>query len=150
GVVAAVGRTGRAHPLLGTASNAISVGISTGRADRPLIVAPAPSPSVATAWVSGAAALLLEVAAGLDDAADASRIETTRAVLLAGARKREPEFESESGRTRTSSEPLSPRYGAGELNIDRSHFILEAGRHPANDRTTVPLAGWDVATADPD
>lgn len=150
GVVAVVGRTDRRHPLMGTAYNAISVGLATGSADRPMIVAPAPSASLATAWVTAAAALLLETADNLPDTSarnDAARSETIRAVLLAGASK--AMLQGKYRWTRSASEPLSTRYGAGQLNIDDSHRILEAGPHAALDAALVPPTGWDLAEVTP-
>lgn len=149
-VVAVVGRTGDAKPLLGRARNTISVGTSHAGAERPLIVAPASSTSLATAWVAACAALLLETADQTPSSREAElarRVETIRAVLLAGATKHESEFEEPW--QRTADEPLSPRYGAGELNIDRSHAILAAGRQAARDSELVPLVGWDFTLVRP-
>ena len=149
-VLAAVGRTDDAKPLLGRAYNAISVGTSQAGGEKPHIVVPAPSTSLATAWVAACAALLIETAEQTPsprEAELASRNETIRAVLLAGATKHEREFSSPW--QRTSTEPLDPRYGVGELNIDRSHAILSAGRQEARDDQLVSLVGWDFCLARP-
>lgn len=106
--------------------------------------------STATAWVSGAAALLVETAnAGGNP--NARNPETIKATLLAGATK--DEFDLVGGTTgtlddwsRTSTQPLDLRYGAGELNIDNSHRIITAGEFEASDSSDVGTSGWDFDT----
>ena len=72
---------------------------------------------------------------------DATRSETMRAVLLAGATKQEfPAWD------RTTTRPLDEVYGAGELNVYNSYKILEAGQFAGS--TTLPSSpvgekGWD-------
>lgn len=155
-VLAAVGITHETNqPLLGRAMNALAVGRSLGGALRPDLVAPATSPSVATAWVSAAAAILIEATQQWKDSpetlAAAQRIEVLRAVLLAGATKLESEFSGgERVWRRTATEPLSPLFGAGELQIDHSHRILTADRATPGATTVVPATGWDFSQLRPD
>jgi len=154
-VLAAVGITHAPdQPLLGRAMNVLSVGRSLGGALRPDIVAPAPSPSVATAWVSAAAALLIEATQQWKDSpetlAAAQRIEVLRAAILAGATKLEDEFSGgERVWRRTATEPLSPLFGAGELQIDHSHRILTSGPATPGATTVVPATGWDLHQLSP-
>ena len=166
-------------PLLASAYNAITVGVSSGLSaagpttfnasdwdtgeplgprHKPDIVAPYASTSQATAAVSGAAALLIDAADQFfhgDDLDAATHSQTVKALLLAGATK--DEFDDWQ---RTPEHPLAPRFGAGELNIDNSHRVLTAGRFDPTQfdqqnsaestLTRAPLAGWDYNTAAPD
>lgn len=142
--------------------NGITVGLSSGASSKgptlinpgrskPDIVAPASINSLATPWVSGAAAILLQ-AAGSN--ANASQATTVKAVLLAGATKNEFDLNGSTATTfddwsHTSTQPLDQRYGAGELNIDNSHRILTSGEQAASDTVGVGLTGWDYGTASP-
>ena len=108
---------------------------------KPEIVAPSTYTSTSTPMVSSAAALLHEAGAG----SDAVQSETLKALLLAGATK--DEFSSWS---RSPSQPLDLRFGAGELNIYHSYFMLQSGE--TNGTTGVPSAamgesGWDYEPA---
>jgi len=78
----------------------------------------------------------------------ASRWQTIKAVLMAGATKSEFDLTGSTGTTfddwsRTTTQPLDRRYGAGELNIDNSERILSAGEQEASITTDVDLTGWD-------
>lgn len=104
---------------------------------RPDIVAPHQYTSFSTPMVASAATMLHQKAIGTD----ATRSETMRAVLLAGATKQEfPAWD------RTTTRPLDEVYGAGELNVYNSYKILEAGQFAGS--TTLPSSpvgekGWD-------
>lgn len=112
----------------------------TGRI-KPEIVAPLTLTSYATGLVSGAAALLFDAGAGMASSASITPL-VVKSVLLAGATKEEI-----SGWNRSESQPLDDRHGAGELNLNLSHLILEAGPHPKRLTTeTVPASGWAVDT----
>ena len=146
--------------LLGNSYNSIVVGLSdstsptvgtslegVGRS-KPDLVSPGawppfastPTPSRATARVSATATLLTQTA--LDTAQDdALRPETIKALLMAGATKDEA-----PGWAHTDTQPLDLRWGAGEVNIDHSHRILEAGQSEASISTAVPSVGWDLDT----
>lgn len=107
---------------------------------RPHIVAPAGTASSATPMVSSAAAILHQHAVGTD----ATRSETMRSVLMAGATK--DEFPSWD---RTTTRPLDDRFGAGELNIYNSYMILEGGQFAASATAptfSVGLSGWDYVS----
>ncbi|MBX7072168.1 MAG: hypothetical protein K1X71_03390 [Pirellulales bacterium] len=145
--------------VLGNAYNAIAVGRSDGQSSlgpstidvagrtKPDIVAPAVNTSVATSWVSGAAALLLDSANGNSFARES---ETIKAVLLAGAEKSPFDLDGATASladdwSHTTTQPLDLRYGAGQLNVDESHQILTAGQQPANGAAEVGGVGWDFA-----
>jgi hypothetical protein len=153
---------------LGNAYNVIAVGnsafasSSTGGSTldtlgrtKPDIVAPGKTVggtstvSRATARVSAAAALLVDAA---DGNADALRPEMIKALLLAGATKTEFDLNNNTPTgtdnwTRTATQPLDLRYGAGELNIDNSHQILTAGQFSPTSTGLVGSTGWDFSPA---
>ncbi len=124
-----VGRTGGNH---GSGLTTIN---GAGRV-KPDIVAPTNSSSLATPTVASAAAILYEAGQGTA----ATRSETMRAILMAGATKAEfPDWD------RTTTRPLDEVFGAGELNIYNSYQILQGG--PAAPQITDPtfavgLSGW--------
>jgi hypothetical protein len=170
-LVAVVGVAGGGTPiptLLGNGYNTIAVGLtpttpgvvasSTGPStgdgvgrSKPDIVSPADTAgtSYSTAVVSAASALLVQTAAGKADPGQrdrAGRVETIKAALLSGATK--AEFAALGlpwQRTNNGSfvEPLDRRFGAGELNIDNSHRILDAAEQTGTDTLNDALAGWD-------
>jgi hypothetical protein len=147
------GNSGTALPaLLVHGYNSITVGVTDGTHAssannstylygngriKPEIVAPHSLTSFSTPMVSSAAAMLHEAGAGTD----AVRSEPLKAILLAGATK--DEFTSWS---RTPDSPLDREFGAGELNIYHSYFMIKA---PETDGSTgIPSApataqGWD-------
>ncbi len=153
-------------PLLSHAFNSIAVGRSdgmhragntgmgldgTGRM-KPELVAPAGATSFSTPLVAGAAALLVETAWTDPNTAgnpNAARPEVVKAVLMAGALHRGGWSNGaiSSGALRgATSTPLDPIYGADQIDVDASHWILSAGEQPA--AQTAPLAlesrpaGW--------
>ncbi|MEZ6068859.1 MAG: hypothetical protein R3C10_01035 [Pirellulales bacterium] len=106
--------------------------------------------STATAWVSGAAALLVETA-NTSGNVNARQMETIKAALLAGATKDEFDLTGSTATTaddwsHTPTRPLDYRYGAGELNVDNSHRILSAGEFEASTTSDVASTGWDFDT----
>lgn len=155
--------------LLIPSYNAIAVGRSDGNHSRgmttsfygpgryrPDIVVPrpsdAPNPSAttsrATATVSSAATLLADVGEGTD----AARSETIKALLLAGATKREfvgfidPATGLENSWARTSTQPLDDLFGAGELNIYNSYLSHLGGQQAGSETApagAVGSYGWD-------
>lgn len=155
-VVAAVGLThDDKQPLLGRAFNCLAVGRSTGGALRPDLVAPASSPSVATTWVSATAAMLIEISEqwqGVPEImAAGKRNEVIRAAIMAGATKVEAEYTGgDRVWRRTAAEPLSPLFGAGELQIDHAYRIYCAGRHEPGRTTMLPSTGWDLRQMTPE
>ncbi|MBL9124780.1 MAG: hypothetical protein JNG90_14175, partial [Planctomycetaceae bacterium] len=142
--------------------NGITVGLSSGASSKgpttlapgrskPDLVAPASSTSIGAAWVSGAAAILVEAASGNAHALEPT---TIKALLMAGATKTEFDLTDATPSTsddwsHTPTQPLDARYGAGELNIDNSHRIFAAGEQAASDTIGVGLAGWDYGAASP-
>lgn len=163
-VVAAVNNgAGTAVPAFPSSLyNGISVGLSSGASSggyttldfgraKPDIVVPASTTSTAAAWVSGAASLLIQTAGANSAAAQPT---TIKAVMLAGATKREFDLKGSTPSTlddwsHTATHPLDDRLGAGELNIDNSQRILSAGQQSASNLSEVALAGWDYAVASP-
>ena len=141
-------------PLLGSAYNVISVGRtdgwhSTGTSAaevdgpgrvKPELVAPMTTTSWATAVVSSCAALLAE--AGEAVVVPGRRSEVLRAVLLAGARK-----DPFPGWSRTRTRPLDGHFGAGEVNVWRSHRIVTAGEVVDGRPDPVSRSGWHGAAA---
>lgn len=159
-VVAGVNNGVTSFPqVLGNAYNVIAVGLSSGNSSpgpstidvagraKPDVVVPATSTSIGTAWVSGAAAILLETAGGN---AAAAQPETIKAAMLAGATKDEFDLAGATPTTfddwsRTTSQPLDYQYGAGELNVYNSYQILAAGQQSASMSSDVTPVGWDYA-----
>ena len=141
-------------PLLGSAYNVLSVGRTDGRhstgtssADvdgpgrvKPELVAPMTTTSWATAVVSSCAAVLAEAGGAISP--QAQRSEVLRAVLLAGARKDPFPAWSQSG-----TRPLDAHFGAGEVNLWRSHRVLTAGEVVDGSPVPVGRSGWHYAGA---
>lgn len=142
------GRGPLEYPLLTHCFNGICVGRADGRhgagetsglvdgpgRSKPDLVGPAPASSFATPIVAGAAALLVQTArehANLRGDPSAQRPEVVKSVLMAGARHRSgwsngaPSAGSARGAT---DRPLDPLFGADVVDVNRSHWILTAGR----------------------
>jgi len=141
------------YHLLGGAYNLISVGITSGDhkgppgplnpgVTAPHIVAPASHTSFATPYVTAAAAMLIQTARqyapGDVNVTRADRPEVIKAVLLAGATQHE--F---PGWSHTDTAPLDATFGAGELNIANSYFIMMGGKQAASPLTPASPVGWD-------
>ncbi len=138
--------------LFAAAYNVISVGLTNGLHSRggttsdmdgpgrrkPEIVAPAnptlAATSFSTGYLSSAAGLLSEAAT----TANGRHTKTIKAILLAGATKEEfPAW------AKSATDPIDAIYGAGELNIYNSYYILNGGEQPANNAAGRPFLGWD-------
>ncbi|MCK6445229.1 MAG: hypothetical protein L6Q99_02460 [Planctomycetes bacterium] len=157
-------------PLLSHMFNGIAVGRSDGqhRAGptlasidgpgrmKPEIVAPEGATSFSTPLVAGGAALMVETARthpALASNPDAERPDVVRAVLLAGAEHRAgwTNNPATSGPTRgVTTTPFDAVYGADELDVDHSHWILtgaeQAGASSAGAATDAPHAAWALAS----
>ena len=137
-------------PLLASAYNAIAVGLTNGGAGsglttidgsgriKPEIVA---NPfimqtSFSTPTVGAAAAMLRQNAP-----ANAQHSVTLKALLLAGATKHQ--FPTWS---RTTTQPLDSRLGAGQVNVYNSYHALAAGQQAASTSVSVGRRGWDFST----
>lgn len=156
--------SGVTRPLMVDAYNGINVGVTSaahtntladidaiyhaGRAAVHLVV-PQPNTSMATPYVSSAAALLVDAAN--DNPAwsesstsnrqgsviyNAGRVETIKAALMAGAARRTSNSQSLGDITdyrvaliNQTANGLDRRYGAGQLDISKSYEILAAGEH---------------------
>ncbi len=157
-------------PLFSHLFNGISVGRSDGNHEaggtlsgygkagrmKPELVAPAGATSYATPLVAGCAALLVETARthpNLSSSASAERPDVIKAVLMAGAEHR-PGWANDapqSGPSRgLASQPLDALYGADELDVNRSHWILTGGEHDgassAGAAANARHNGWDRGT----
>lgn len=151
--------------LLGNAYNVIAVGISNGggspgpsTADtpgraKPDIVAPDSFTSFATPQVSAAAALLLQTADAKpgSEAANAGRAETIKSILQTGAVRNifDASIFNNPNPPVSRTVPLDPRFGAGQLNINRSHLIMEQTEQNPSDSATRSMIGWDYDTLSP-
>lgn len=143
-----VGRSDGVHHAGGTLAGTDGPGRM-----KPEIVAPAGATSFSTPLISGAATLLVDTARThpaliLDP--DAERPETIKAALMAGAEHRAgwtngaPTSGPARGATAT---PLDALWGADEVDVNRSHWILTGGSVPsANDpalASAAPSAAWE-------
>ncbi len=125
-----------APPSPATMYNGIAVGLVSGGGStgpttldgrsKPDIVAPSSLTSYATPYVSGSAAILIQAGkrgdGGVGTTTTSVDPRTVKALLLNGAVK-------PSTWTRTGTEPLDRSFGAGVLNINRSHLQLSGGNH---------------------
>lgn len=139
-------------PLMASAFNVISVGLTNGGHSRggtiasfsqpgrqkPELVAPLPATSYATATVSSVAGFLLdETFRDLSRLGRATRPEVMKAILMAGA------TQDEFGQwSQTSEAPLDPVFGAGEVNLARSHRILTGASGEPGAGGFAALSGW--------
>ena len=142
--------------LLSHNYNAITVGKSSGDhsagttifdgigRSKPDLVAPFESTSFSVPVISGTAALLLEHIDAHPKLAGGAKPEVMKAILMAGATKNEFDLWRQG-----NNMPLDPTYGAGELNIQNSYHILDAGEQNPSRHEEVPIAGWDLHTIDP-
>jgi hypothetical protein len=117
---------------------------------KPDIVVPATKTSWASPIVASAGALLLETAdTTYSSLSAAEKSLLAKCLLMGGATK--PELgDWRKGFATPSTDgtvPLDYRYGAGELNIDNSHRILEQGEHDHSTTSDMPWVGWDLAEA---
>ncbi len=173
GVVVAAGvKNGAGTPLphlMCSAYNVIAVGVSSGRSSygptdvdtggriKPDIVAPVTATSWATPVVASCASLLIEAIEDRGDlshlppaAARSARPLLVKALLMGGASKL-PWSDWHRGFERPASDgsaPLDYRYGAGQVNIDHSYRILEAGRQ-SPEAGSLAATGWDCRRITP-
>ena len=166
-VVNGTNNGGSASHLFAHGFNTMTVGVEEGThasADvpsgvdgpgrmKPWIVAPGDQTSWTTPIVGAVGAMLYEVIEGdpvLADEYASDRIQVMHAVLLAGA-SRDADWSNnpgDSGSDRgTTSRPLDEVFGAGLVNVDRSHRILTGYRSIGGtlleDAPEVTGSGWD-------
>ena len=120
---------------------------------KPELVAPADFTSFATPVVAGCAALLYEthdVTPALSGNAIADLPQVIKAVLLAGASRSETWTnapESKGPQRGSTSRPIDEIYGAGLVDIDRSHAIYtgleQSGDAELPASATMAGPGWD-------
>jgi hypothetical protein len=140
--------------LMAGAYNGITVGLSNGNHSRggsaldggtrtkPDIVVPTTATSWAAPTVGSAAALMIETARGTSGLGNADRSVVVKSLLMTGATRDETEFGG--AWTNSSTQPLDAVYGAGELNVLRSHDILTSGEQNSSAISTVAAKGWDL------
>ncbi len=142
--------------LMASAYNNLAVGVSSGGhstggtpgwldgpgRQKPELVAPLDFTSFSTALVSSAGALLRQVAG--PQGASATRPETLKAVLLAGATK-----EEFPGWTRSATAPLDLVFGAGELHVGNSWRILSGLEQAPDQSAARPAFAWSRVTLTP-
>jgi hypothetical protein len=145
--------TGTVPPLFGNTYNTIVVGSSTGSHSRggttrevvgrvkPDIVGTANWTSYAGPIVGSSAGLLIAKTKADTSLAMAKRPEVIKALLMAGATKEE--FPTWS---RSSTAPIDPIYGAGEVNVNNSYGMLVTGRQAASPSAIRSSRGWDLNT----
>lgn len=118
GTVAGVDGAGRSKPDLIAYGNAVAT-------------------SYSTANVSGMAALLLGIAYDHPELSNVYHPEVSKALMMASALK-------PAGWSNSSSQPLDPIWGTGELDAYHCYHLLKAGEHPASP-APVGSSGWDYA-----
>jgi hypothetical protein len=165
--VVAVGKNTTGDPvasLFGSSYNAIVVGLSNTRAaygdvrdgddapgrTKPDLVVPVAQTSTATPIVAAAVALLVQAAGG-DPVA--TKPVVLKACLLAGATKTFADAQLDGGwqHQNQSQKPLHPKFGAGQLDVDRAHRALTAGRRtpgPEPEPGRSSPDGWATGTID--
>jgi len=141
--------------LMASSYNGITVGLSNGAHSRggtliegagrtrPDLVVPTSLTSWAAPTVGSAAALLLETARSTSGLGNGDKSEVVKSLLLTGATR----VETFSGWSHTPTQPLDAVYGAGQLNIDRSHHILTAGEFSPSASSLAGNTGWSFTTA---
>lgn len=155
------GQSGNAS-LMAAGYNSIAVGGANERPNagtpqgadgpgrcKPEIVTGEGAASPATGRVAGAAAMLLDAASRLPklrDQPEAQRPELLKAVLLAGAARKENwtnlATDEAAPPVRAATHPLDRAVGAGTLDVARAVGILAAGRPES--AASIGLSGWDV------
>ena len=158
------------QPLVSMCYNGIAVGLMSGGHSagdvpagidgagrmKPELVAPGQFTSFSTPVISAAAALLYDAAAAAPYSSNANRRKgvAVKSALLCGAThgsawtNQAPASGASRGIT---AKPLDPVYGAGTVNVDRSHRILTANEVGGVSSAALaasgpaqPLVGWDV------
>jgi hypothetical protein len=157
------------QPLVSMCYNGIAVGLTSGGHSagdvpagidgagrmKPELVAPGQFTSFSTPVVSAAAALMYETASTGSLASNANRRKgvTVKSALLCGATRGASWGNgapaSGPGRGATSR-PLDPVFGAGTVNVDRSHRIVSANEAAGSSSAAAaasanpqPLVSWD-------
>ena len=147
------GATTTVPPVLASAYNVLSVGLTNGNHSRggspnnfpgpgrskPEIVAANSATSYSTAMVTSAVARLLNEAFQDNSLSEALPPQTLKAIILAGATQDGfPKWQS------SSEAPLDSVFGAGKLNLERSLQIL------TDDPTSSPsIQGWRSSSISP-
>lgn len=168
-LVVGVNNEAAQQPLLSHMFNGITVGVESGDHAiaptisgvdapgrmKPEIVAPGNLTSWSTPVAAAAVALLVETARTdplLMGNPNAERIEVLKAALLAGA-DHGPKWTNNpatSGPDRgVTAQPIDEVFGAGAVNVNRSHFILTGGQQPGEARVPAQAdlanVGWDLS-----
>jgi len=149
-VVVAAGNTPGVVPaaLPGQGYNSITVGLSSGTSSGGLstvdgtgrlmvdVVAPAGGQSsYAAPLVAGAAVLIADRAQETPALGNADDPRMVRSLIMTGAEKL-------AGWSNTSTQPLHPYQGAGELRVNRTYAVLRAGETTGG--AVSDTRGWDL------
>ena len=109
---------------------------------------PFPRTSYATPMVGSAAAMMYQTVSGTE----AEHSEVIKAILLAGATKKEfePPLSPTYAWNRTHDHPLDDTFGAGELNVYNAYLMAVGGRKAGASSPALaapaPASGWDYKT----
>jgi hypothetical protein len=148
-VVVGAGNTAFAVPatLPGQGYNSITVGASLGPSSGGLstidgtgrllvdVVAPSTVTSFAAPLVAGAAVLIADRAQETPTLGNADDPRMVRSLIMTGAEKL-------AGWSNTSTQPLHPYQGAGELRVNRTYDVLMAGEKTVG--SVSDSRGWDL------
>jgi autotransporter-associated beta strand protein len=160
GVVACNNGAGTPIPsVLASAYNSICVGLSNGQSStgpvpsgdvdgagrsKPDLVAPSSEVSYTLPEVSAAAAMLVQVARSKTTLSAGTNAAVVKAILMAGANKNPlPSW------THSSTQPLDPQYGAGQLNFNSAYQIMAAGPQTASASSLAASTGWSYSSLNP-
>jgi hypothetical protein len=147
--VTAAGNTPGVVPaaLPGQGYNSITVGLSNGTSSGGLstvdgtgrlmvdIVTPSGATSFAAPLVAGAAVLIADRAQETPALGNADDPRMVRSLIMTGAEKL-------AGWSNTSTQPLHPYQGAGELRVNRTYDVLMAGEKTVG--SVSDSRGWDL------
>jgi autotransporter-associated beta strand protein len=145
--------------LMASSYNSIAVGLSNGWSStgpvpagdvdgpgrsKPDIVEPSGVTSYATPVVSAGAAMLVQVARSSPALSAGTNAAVIKAILMAGAEKNWlPSWSN------TSTQPLDPQYGAGQLNFEWAYQIMAAGPQTACPTGLAASTGWSYSSLNP-
>lgn len=139
-------------PLMASMYNGITVGLENGKSSKgpatfdgvrakPDLVAPETLTSYAAPQVAGSVAMLLELAARLNNPA-AAKPQVIKAALMSAASKPAGWKKGDGPESDDETYPLDRVWGAGSLRIDRAYDILAAGRQTPNQSAELGVRGW--------
>lgn len=144
--------------LMASGYNSIAVGLSSGASStgpvpsgyvdgpgrsKPDVVAPSGSVSDACPAVAAEAATLEQVARYYSFSAGTNAA-TIKAIIMASANK-----DALPSWTHTSTAPLDPQYGAGQINFNWAYQVMTAGPQMASTTSLAASTGWAYSSLNP-